>query len=68
MTACITCSISRMVTPESRIVRIDGDDLDDLARDEARHDLVEQQELGFRGQRARELQALAAGNRQRFAG
>ena len=48
--------------PESRIVADDLDDLGDLGRIEARHHLVEQQQARPGGERAGELQALAAGD------
>ena len=66
ITARMTCSISRMVSPVSRLSsRQDRDHAVGLGRPQARHHLVEQQELRLGRERARDFEPLAVGQRQR---
>ena len=65
ITACMTCSIMTMVMPRSRMAADDRHDVADLGGVEAGQHLVEQQQPRLGRQRARKLEPLAAGDRQR---
>ena len=64
ITACITCSIITMVMPRSRDRADHRHHVADLGRVEAGQHLVEQQQPRLDRERARELEPLAAGDRQ----
>ena len=69
ITARITCSMSRMVVPSVRLRSRNTSTIwSHLGRAQARHHLVEQQQLRPRGERARDLEALAVGQRERGGG
>ena len=63
--ALMTCSITRMPVPASRIFLTIVDDLVDLRRVQAGHDLVEQQQLRLHRQRLGQFEPLAVGAAER---
>ena len=68
ITARITCSIRRMVRPSARLMSRNTCTIWSVSAGRARHHFVEQEQPRPRGERARDLQALAVGEGEEDAG